>query len=402
MNAVKFIDRPCGTGKTTRMINSFCPTEQYLVVVPTLSEVQRVLRDSRVPFTEPDEKIYGTKMAHLERLLAEGENIVTTHKLFDAVDIRSVDLSAYNLFIDEVFDVIENVHGPSNEAWDAVYIRDRYATVDSAGQVTPTDKWRDQPKKLDPTLRFDLFCKADAGRLHKTDNGYFVDVVTPDLFTKPKQTVVHTYLAEVSLMAAYLNRHGIPYVIDRDHSLDMKQRAKAQHLLSIHQISALENISMSHTKQGLMRGRQAATVSAALKNLRSRSLRGVEAKDIMITCRKDKWLDHNDSRKGAFAYQSKLTAACWIAKTTKGTNEYRNCTHAVYLSKLNLSPNIIDYLGIDKQFEKDWAVSELIQWLYRTGLRDGQKVELYLASSHMKCLLEEWLYEQETVLELVA
>jgi hypothetical protein len=37
-----------------------------------------------------------------------------------------------------------------------------------------------------------------------------------------------------------------------------------------------------------------------------------------------------------------------------------------------------------------------------TGLRDGKKVELHLASSHMKCLLEDWLYEQETVLELVA
>jgi hypothetical protein len=348
MNAVKFIDRPCGTGKTTRMINSFCPTEQYLVVVPTLSEVQRVLRDSRVPFTEPDDKLYGTKMAHFGKLVAEGENIVTTHKLFDAVDIRSVDLSAYNLFIDEVFDVIENVHGPSNEAWDAVYIRDRYATVDSAGQVTPTDKWRDQPKKLDPTIRFDLFRAAEAGRLHKTDNGYFVDVVTPALFTKPKQTIVHTYLAEVSLMAAYLKKHDVPFVVDKDHSLDMRQRAKAQHLLSIHQISALENISMSHTKQGNMRGRQAATVSAALKNLRSRSLRGVHVKDVMITCRKDKWLDQNDNPKGAFACQSKLTAANWIAKTTKGTNEYRHCTHAVYLSKLNLSTSIIVYLGIDK------------------------------------------------------
>ena len=37
-------------------------------------------------------------------------------------------------------------------AWDAVYVRDGYATVDTTGQVTPTDKWRDQPKKLDPTL----------------------------------------------------------------------------------------------------------------------------------------------------------------------------------------------------------------------------------------------------------
>ena len=402
MNAVKFIDRPCGTGKTTQMICSFCPTEQYLVVVPTLSEVERVLRESRVPFTEPDEKLYGTKMAHLEKLLAEAENIVTTHKLFDAVDIRSVDLSAYNLFIDEVFDVVEKVNGPENEAWNRVYVGDGYATVDSDGQVTPTDKWREQPAKLKTVLRFDLFCAAEAGRLRKTDNGYFVDVVTPALFTKPKQTIVHTYLAGSSLMAAYLKKHDVPFVIDHDHSLDMSHRADAQRLLSVHQISALENISMSHTKQGLMKRREASKVSAALKNLRSRSLRGVHVKDIMITCRKDKWLDHNDNRKGAFAYQSKLTAANWIAKTTKGTNEYRNCTHAVYLSKLNLSPNIIAYLGVDRQFEKDWAVSELIQWLYRTGLRDGQKVELHLASSHMKCLLEDWLFEQDQVLELVA
>ena len=213
------------------MIKSFCPSEQYLVMVPTLSEVEPVLRESRVPFTEPDENLYGTKMAHLEKLLAETENIVTTHKLFDAVDIRSVDLSAYNLFIDEVFDVVEKVNGPKKEEWDTVYISDGYAIVDSAGQVTPTDKWRVKPKQLDPIIRFDLFCAAEAGRLHKTNNGYFVDVVTPALFTKPKQTIVHTYLAGSSLMAAYLKKHDVPHVIDQDHSLDMKHRVDAQRLL---------------------------------------------------------------------------------------------------------------------------------------------------------------------------
>ena len=110
------------------------------MVVPTLSEVQRLLNTSKVPFTEPDERLYGTKMAHFKELLSDGENIVTTHKLFDAVDVRSVDLSAYNLFIDEVFDVIEKLDGPMKEAWNAVYIGDGYATVDGSGQVTPTDK----------------------------------------------------------------------------------------------------------------------------------------------------------------------------------------------------------------------------------------------------------------------
>jgi len=402
MNKVIFKDRPCGTGKTSQMIESFYPTEQYLVVVPTLSEVERVLSRSKVPFTEPDERPYRTKMAHLKKLVAEGENIVTTHKLFDAVDIRSVNLSPYNLFIDEVFDVVEKVNGPENEAWNRVYVGDGYATVDSAGQVTPTDKWREQPAKLKTVLRIDLFRAAEAGRLHKTDNGYFVDVVTPVLFTKPKQTTVHTYLASGSLMAAYLEKHSIPYTINRKQDLDIRQRVKAKNHLSMNQISALENISMSHTKQGEMKQREVKKVSTALKNLRSLPLKGIKPENILITCRKDKWLDQNDKPKGAFAVGSKLTKAKWIAKTTKGTNDYRHCTHAVYLSELHLSPSIKAYLGVDKQFEKDWAVSELIQWLYRTALRDGGKVELHLASNHMKCLLEDWLYEQDQMIELVA
>ena len=278
MNAVKFTDRPCGTGKTTQMINSFCPTEQYVVVVPTLSEVQRVLNTSKVPFIEPDEHPYGTKMAHFKELLSDGENIVTTHKLFDAVDVRSVDLSAYNLFIDEVFDVVEKVNGPDNEAWNRVYVGDGYATVDSAGQVTPTNKWRKQPENLNPTLQLRLFHLAEVGRLHRTDNGYFVDVVTPALFTVPKQTIVHTYLASGSLMAAYLKKHDVPYLIDRDHNLDMAQRAKAQRLLSVLQISALENIPMSHTKQGDMKQRDVKKIRNALKNLRSQPLKGIGPK----------------------------------------------------------------------------------------------------------------------------
>ena len=79
-----------------------------------------------------------------------------------------------------------------------------------------------------------------------------------------------------------------------------------------------------------------------------------------------------------------------------------HCSHAVHLSRLHLSPNIKSYLGVGREFEKAWAVSELIQWVYRTALRNEQPVELYIACAQMKSLLEEWLYEDDPVLELVA
>ena len=53
---IKIIDKPCGSGKTTTMINGFNNSEKYLVIVTLLSEVDRVIAQSkRVPFVQPDD-----------------------------------------------------------------------------------------------------------------------------------------------------------------------------------------------------------------------------------------------------------------------------------------------------------------------------------------------------------
>ena len=41
--AIKIEDYPCGSGKTTRMIEGFRPENKYLVILPSLSEVDRVI-----------------------------------------------------------------------------------------------------------------------------------------------------------------------------------------------------------------------------------------------------------------------------------------------------------------------------------------------------------------------
>ena len=54
---VRFIDRPCGYGKTTDMLNGLDPGELYLIVVPTLTEVERVLKARPdMNFVAPDEE----------------------------------------------------------------------------------------------------------------------------------------------------------------------------------------------------------------------------------------------------------------------------------------------------------------------------------------------------------
>ena len=100
---VTIIDQPCGSGKTYRMLKSFQRELKYLVVVPLLSEVQRIIKDASVEFKEPLDEL-GLKSENLEELLLLGLNVVTTHKLYTDVAhmARKGLLSDYHIIIEEV------------------------------------------------------------------------------------------------------------------------------------------------------------------------------------------------------------------------------------------------------------------------------------------------------------
>ena len=51
---IKIIDYPCGSGKTTKMIEGFTPENKYLVILPMLTEVTRVIEASKdIEFVQP-------------------------------------------------------------------------------------------------------------------------------------------------------------------------------------------------------------------------------------------------------------------------------------------------------------------------------------------------------------
>ena len=79
---IKIIDYPCGSGKTTRMIENFNEDQKYLVILPLLSEIKRVIKASKeIKFVQPDknDNEQGTKTSSLESQLLLGSNIATTH-----------------------------------------------------------------------------------------------------------------------------------------------------------------------------------------------------------------------------------------------------------------------------------------------------------------------------------
>lgn len=393
---IRFIDQPCGNGKTSEAIKALDPTRRYLIVVPFLSEVERWRAEASIPLEVSMDET-ANKSDWLRQTVREGLSLVCTHTLFDLVDLSQTDLSEYDLIIDEVFDCVEAVHGISESAFDRVYVGDGYASVDKeTGRVVPSQKWIELAEKVAPTIRLDLFRKARQGSLYKVEGqGFFVSLVPVELFTTPRSCTVLTYLADGSIMAGYLRRLGIHFIVDReDDSVFLRGLSER---LEVKDIPALRDIQMTYSAQDRMKVNGAKKVSQSLKNLRAREMSGVQQDHIILSCNREKWLDYSDRPKGPFVLDSRLANIHWLSRTTRGTNKYRHCSHAIYLNDLRLNPSVKEWLGWSKQDEDFWALSELIQWVMRTRLREGDTASLFLASPRMKALLEDWLSGSQAI-----
>ena len=83
----------------------------------------------------------------------------------------------------------------------------------------------------------------------------------------------------------------------------------------------------------------------------------------------------------------------WIATQTRATNDYAHKTHVLHLFNRYPNQTIKAYL---QDYECDvnsdvFALSELVQWVWRSAIRNNESIVLCIASSRMKKLFIEWL-----------
>lgn len=400
---VKIIDRPCGYGKTTDIIASFEKDRKYLVVVPFLDEVERVMGDSKVPFHQPlTDGDHKTKREHLEALLISGENIATTHALYADVAMmaRQGLLDGYDIIIDEVLDVCAHVDGVKEKSFKQFYLDCGYAEVMDDGKVIPTEKWRVEAEEVDDTLKDNLFRLANAGMLYRVDGSFFMWALPTELLEAGLSFTVYTFMAEGSMFLAYLDRLGISYIHDVDPEADEAFRLATKELIDIRDIPSLKKVNLTFNGQqkGGLIGRK---VSSALRDVRRYWLKDVPLDEVLITCAKQNWFqngkgidDVKSPRPGPFAVKARLfDGAIWIANTTRGTNKFIDKSHLIYLYDQHMNPFINRWLGLGENgVEKDsYALTELIQWVYRSRVRRGEPVTLYLPSVRMRRILEDYL-----------
>lgn len=156
------------------------------------------------------------------------------------------------------------------------------------------------------------------------------------------RSIGYTYQAEGTLMLTYLRKIGIDVTHDTLNHLEQEMKQKCGELFTLETIPRLSSVKPSDSKPGGYGDKtsEAKKVSSALDTLRRHQLpNDLDLTKLLITCKKKHWYrdgkgpkEADTPRTGPFSKGSSLfKGTSWIAKTTRGTNDYRHCTHLVYL-----------------------------------------------------------------------
>lgn len=388
---IYYVDEIMGSGKTTAAIQAIKaapPEQKFMFVTPYLSEVARVKEECG--FREPED-MAGCKTISLGRLLDIQANIVMTHALFDIMPHEFLDKIRgmnYTLFLDETFDAIVPV--ADMELADSSLILDKLVSIDDDMGVS----WVGEKKYRGVFSPLKDLC--DKGRLKgiKNSNGgaYFFGIIPTDYFTSFKDVVIMTYLFSGQTLKHYLDIERLPYqrlYLQREEQMFTKIRQPRifedyRSLIVILNNERMNKIgekktALSHSwylKNG------AKTISKHLDNYFKNIMKAPAAARLWTT-----FAAHRET-VGKKNYKKSF-----LACNAKATNEYKDKTVLAYLVNRYRNPffvRLFDRYGIRTNNDM-FALSEMLQWLWRSALREGKPVTLYIPSSRMRGLLTKWL-----------
>ncbi|MDM5223003.1 hypothetical protein QUF86_20130 [Peribacillus sp. NJ11] len=408
------VDATCGKGKTSWAIqhmNEVELSEKFIYITPFLTEVQRVKESvTGRKFYEPtkdDQNV--TKIESFKQLLEKGENIVATHSLFLNIDdeiLKLIYLQDYTLILDEVMNVIEQVPIKQDDIKVLLQAKtdkdEHFITVKENGYV----KWNNREYAGDRFSHIKHLAYTNNLIIHNNTAMYWTFPAA--VFKSFKDVYILTYMFYGQLQRYYFDLFNVKY---KFHSVDLNTVGKYELTSYVKptkekELPVLkENIRIYYKghkdKKDLNAiGEETSAFSSSWikRHLDKKSILKMisdnaynfyrnkcEAKSdkVMWTCVKEfeKQLSVPKAKKQ------------FVEVTCRATNNYVERNTLIYLSNRYMNP-------VTKQFfkshnikvdEDGWALSELLQWLFRSCIRQGQKINLYVPSSRMREMLEKYL-----------
>lgn len=383
---INVVDAIMGAGKTSAAINYINEHREnkYIYITPYLSEIERINKACKFSF--PIKYTDNTpKSIDLKNLLNRGENIVTTHAMFHCFDDEIIDLcysQGYVLIMDEVTDVVEPYMMYKKDL--EILLRD-FVSTDDAGilhwtATEYTDKFKKE-KQL-----------CDLGCLAIYSDIAMVWMFPIKVFNAFRETYLLTYLFDAQVQKYYYDYYGLQYrylyVTDDYHfTEEPREYHQTANLINIIEDKKLNMIGDAETalsKTWYCRNANNVLIKTLKKNLYNFfNNRGYSGKNGI-------WTTFSDYRK---ELSGKGFTKSFLPVNARATNEYRERNVVAYLANRYFNPVIKNFFtskGIEVN-EDAFAVSEMLQFIWRSAIRDGKPITAYIPSSRMRRLLNEWI-----------
>ena len=397
MTKITVVDAMMGRGKSSaaiRYMNEHKDDQHFLYVTPYLREVDRVC--DRCDFDEPDSD-RTTKSNILKSMMQQGRNVAATHSLFSIMDEEALDLAKenhYSLIIDEELPVVSSI-GVSEK--DLSMMEASLINVCDDGIVEWLDP--DYKGKFEGYMR-----KAQEGTLYCVNRDMF-DVMSPVRFEPFEEVFLLTYMFDGSLQRAYFDYFDIGYDIigvetdetgykfsnrpdcppPRNYFELIRILGAPRYDDPMNQIGgARTSLSMNWFKR---RGRNHKDITQLRNNLRTFFDRRTDStKDTRL------WTTFKDAAPWLYGRKNTYSNS-FLPLNTKATNEKREATAVAYLLNRFVDPNLSNLFsakGIEVDQDK-FALADMLQFIWRSAIREGKPIDLYLPSKRMRDLLIGWM-----------
>lgn len=386
-----------GRGKTTAMINyinSLSDDIKILYITPFLTEVNRIIESCPTKcFYQPKDNVKKSKLQGIKYLFKKGRNIVSTHSLFRYFDQETIDL-AYNnnyiLVMDEVANVVEEYDKISDDDWNTML--DRYVNIDKNGLV----RWH--AEKYDGVFEpYKELCDLESLAIYGSKR--FLWLFPISTFKAFRKIYILTYMFNAQLQKYYYDYFKINYnylyvsgnsietykLIDKPEPYIYPRYDKLIHILNNDKINQIGDLDGSLSKTWYLRNSN----NGLLKILKNNCINFFTH----ITQTKSQYNMWTTFKAYKNMISGKGYTKGFVSSNIRATNNYNDKTAVAYLINKFFNPLIKNFFINNKieVNEDSFALSEMLQWIWRSAIRDGKEIWIYIPSKRMRELLQNWM-----------
>lgn len=404
------IDSIMGSGKTTYMINHLNSlawqqgSGKIIFITPNLNEVDRITAACPLlKFKNPIPK-HGKKYWDFMELIEQGNNICTTHSLFRRLDREAQAIlkrQGYHLVIDEALDVVEQYKDLSKQDLQSL-MAGGFITIEEGTGLLLWDETKEYTGKHTVEREH---CRNKA-LFYRGDKLLFWEfpITFMDCF---ESVTIMTYCFHGSMMAPYLAAGGVEFDMKAIHGgnlidwHEVDERVIKSRLRDLITVYEGKSNAVGDTKVGS----QPLSATWYKNQLKGSNRDGLEAlkkgllnffKNEARTATKfNLWTTFKDF-KGRL--KGNGYSMGFVPNNLRATNEFKHKTAAAYTCNTFMQPVVKQYLierGVDV-YEDLFSLSEMLQWIWRTAIREYQPVKLYIPSQRMRELFHAWLKADTT------